>query len=120
MNLQRDKNEGINILAFEMLFVFKNRPIAVNWKPALPAIRHIIAGTNLLAFTNTLDVLEKTKFPQQLAGELLKDNSDILIAYLHAEHELSRNAVINFIKYMSNNDKLTTVKECEDWVRQLN
>lgn len=117
MNLQRDKDKTFASVATEMLRNFIKEPIVVDWSPALPCVRYILSGTNLWAFTNTLEVMEKTGFPQKLAPQLLTGASDLLIDYLHAEHQPTRESAINFVNYLSNNN-LKDSEECEKWLNQ--
>ena len=118
MNLQRDKDETLRLLATEILRNFIKKPISVNWEPVLPGIKHILCGTNLWAFTNTLEVLEKTNFSRTLNSQILIDCSHLIMSYLHAVHKPTREYAINFIQYLSNNYQLKDPLECEGWLKQ--
>jgi RNA polymerase sigma factor (sigma-70 family) len=58
---QRDPHGLVSSTAEQALRVLaKHRPRAVDWRPASPALRHLLGGTNLFAFLPTLDLLAAT------------------------------------------------------------
>ncbi len=119
MNLQRSKNIHISMDSIEILRLLMDKPRNVNWSPAVPAIKSILAGSNLFAYWSTLELLVKTNISFQLANQLLKDNKDLLIDYLNAQHMQTRNLAVQFIKHISNNEVSDDPNECKEWLLKL-
>jgi RNA polymerase sigma factor (sigma-70 family) len=108
---QRDPNGIVSSTAMQALGVLaRHRPRAVDWGPAAPTLRALLAGTNPSAYLATLDLLVATKASPDLAPVLLAE-SDLLRAYLKAEHEPSRAKAEAFARQLG----ATDVKDAAGW-----
>ena len=116
MNLQRSKNIQISMNSLEILRLLIEKPKDVNWGPAVSAIRSILAGTNLFAYWNTLEVLVKTNISSNLTNQLLNGNKDLLIEYLNAQQKQTREPAIQFVKHMSNGKATDDPLKCKEWL----
>lgn len=119
MDLQRSRNAQISMNSMELLRLLMEKPRNVNWGPAVPSIKNILAGSNLFAYWSILELLVKTNISPQLAKQLLKDNKDLLNNYLSAHHSQTRNLAVEFIKHMSNNNVSDNPDECKEWLSKL-
>ena len=116
---QRDRNAMVNSIAQTALAsLARNRPRAVDWRPALPSLRAVLRGTNLFAYSGTLNVLKATKITSELARDLLADADDLLIAYLRAEHEPSRRSAVEFLNQLSGLE-FQTAEQWQEWLTKL-
>ena len=88
----------------------KDRPRTVDWRPAGLTLRALLAGTNLFAYLATLDLLVATKVSPDLAPVLLAE-SDLLRAYLKAEHAPSRSKAEAFARHLGAED----IKDAAGW-----
>jgi hypothetical protein len=108
---QRDPHGNVHSTATQALGVLaKHRPRAVDWGPAAPTLRALLAGTNSSAYLPTLDLLVATKVSPELAPVLLAE-SDLLRAYLKAEHGPSRAKAEAFARHLAAKD----VKDAAGW-----
>src|SRR5262249_44610128 len=108
---QRDPHGTVNSTATQALGVLaKHRARAVDWGPAAPTLRALLAGTNPSAYLQTLDLLVATKASPDLAPMLLAE-SDLLRAYLKAEHGPSRARAEAFARHLGAKD----VKDAAGW-----
>lgn len=108
---QRDPNGMVHSAATQALTVLaKHRARAVDWGPAAPTLRAILAGTNPFAYLPTLDLLVATKASPDLAPVLLAE-SDLLRAHLKAEHGPSRAGAEAFVRHLGAKD----VKDAAGW-----
>jgi hypothetical protein len=115
----RDPDAQVRSTARDVLFTLSMHvPREVDWEPATGSLRWLLNGTNLFAFTATLDLLRRTRVPQRLTGELLSDNAELLLAYLNAEHEMTRQTAQEFLVQLSGLE-YTTYEQWEHWIGQL-
>ncbi len=115
----RDSDAQVCTVARDVLYTLSMYvPREVDWKSAAGSLRWLLSGTNLFAFTETLDLLRRTHVPPGLAGELLSDNAELLLAYLKAEHEKTRQTAQEFLVQLSVLE-YTTYEQWEHWIEQL-
>ena len=115
----RDSDAQVCTVARDVLYTLSMYvPREVDWKSAAGSLRWLLSGTNLFAFTETLDLLRRTHVPPGLAGELLSDNAELLLAYLKAEHEKTRQTAQEFLVQLSALE-YTTYEQWEHWIEQL-
>ena len=119
MNLQRDKDDRLSGLAINALRTFSEAPHKIDWSPAIIPIKYIINGTKLFAFQNTLEVLTKTKISTNIANKLLDGSYELLLAYLNAEHDKTREVAINFVRQISGDEELDNAKACKKWLKRF-
>jgi hypothetical protein len=119
MNLQRSRNFQISMDSMEILRLLIEKPKDINWAPAVPAVRSILAGSNLMAYWSTLEVLVKTNISSQLASQLLRGNKDLLIEYLDAQHKPTRELAIQFVKHMSKGKVTDDPLKCKEWLSKF-
>jgi hypothetical protein len=80
----RDGNEAVRLAALVVLQGLPARP--VNWAPAVPALRALLGGTNVLATQDVMDLLVRTHVNAAFARALLHDNGDWVLTHLRAEY----------------------------------
>lgn len=80
----RDGNEAVRIGALVVLQGLPARP--VNWTPAIPTLRALLGGTNVLATHDVMDLLVRTHVSPALARALLHNNGDWALTHLRAEY----------------------------------
>lgn len=76
-------------------------PRAVDWVPALDGLEAIMAGTNLFAQPQLLEVLTRTKVAPRLAGPLLQAGAPLLLARLRASREAGHDVTRAFLEQVS-------------------
>ena len=120
MNLQRYVEQKFSIPAIEVLRALNKNPRKINWAPAINSIKYILNGTNLFAFQNSLDVLTNTQISSDLSGVILKNSSDLILTYLNAKHDKTREVATKFIQQISGDNKLTNAELCKKWLLSIN
>lgn len=118
LNLQRFKDSQLSSPAISTLRALGKSPRKVNWGPATASIINIINGTNLFAFQITLEILTKTEISPELANSLLKNSSELIISYLNAKHDITREVAIKFIQQVSGEKDLKNSNDCKMWLTQ--
>jgi hypothetical protein len=119
MNLQRYEEQMFSLLVMNVLREFNNNPRRIDWTPAINSIKYILNGTNLFAFKTTLEVLTGTKISSDLSKYLLENSSELIMAYLNAEHEDTRETAVKFIKQICGDDKIKTADDCKAWLQKF-
>ncbi len=115
----RDSDAQVRNIARAVLYTLSiHVPRDVDWEAAVGSLRLLLNGTNLFAFTATLDLLRRTHVSPGIAGELLSDNAELLLAYLRAEHALSRQTAREFLVQLSGMG-YTTYEQWAHWIEQL-
>ena len=115
----RDSDAQVRSVARDILYTLSMHvPRGVDWEPAAGSLRWLLNGTNLFAFTATLDLLRRTRVSPGIAGELLSDNAELLLACLKAEHEKTRQTTQEFLVQLSGLE-YTTYEQWEHWIEQL-
>lgn len=115
----RDPSAQMRAVAQGVLHTLsKHTPRQVDWQPAVLNIRHVLAGTNLFAFTSMLDLLERTSVSPELAAPLLKDNTVLLAAYVGAENDRTRESAEQFLARISGR-QFDTTEQWKRWLKNL-
>lgn len=92
----------------------ETNPRAVNWKPALHSLKHLLEGTNLFAYNTVLELLAQTGINEELATQLLTERaSQLLQAYLESNFQTVRDYGQIFLS------AFIEEKENRDWVEFL-
>ncbi len=116
MNLQRYEDQQLSMSAISVLRTFSKSPRKINWTPAISMIKYILNGTNLYAFQNTLDVLTKTSISPELSNDLLENSCELILSYLNAEHDQTREIAVNFVRQIGGNEELKDSNDCKKWL----
>lgn len=120
LDIQRVSDARISSLAILALRTMsKELKRKVNWQPAENIIKYILNGTNPFAFLTTLNVLSSTEISKDLKESILRDSSDLLLAYLRAKHSQSRQSAINFVSQISGG-KIKNAEELIAWLNSTN
>jgi len=106
MEVLRDREPIVNITARQSLTTMaRHSTRTVNWSPCVETLRHLLAGTNLFAYTTVLDVLQQTGISPPLASQLLNESTkDLLLANLQAHHQNERNLAHAFLRSLAGED----------------
>jgi hypothetical protein len=120
MEVLRDREPIVNTTARQSLTVMaKSSAKPVNWTPCVQTLRHLLAGTNLFAYTTVLDVLHQTRIPPSLASQLLNESTkDLLLAHLQAHHEQERNFAHEFLRSLAGEDFGTDPAIWRKWIER--
>jgi hypothetical protein len=77
----------------------------VDWAPATPSIRAMLAGTNVFVLSETLQVLRDTRVSPALAAALLSDgNGELVLGYLGAREPFLRSVAHGFLVQLAGRD----------------
>lgn len=115
----RDPSNSVRTMAQAVLSTLgQHVPKQIDWEPALHSLTWILGGTNLFAFTETLDLLLRTNVSPDLARELLKNNAELLLAYVNAEHANTRQLAHAFLAHLSGQN-YDSVQLWEQWLKQI-
>jgi hypothetical protein len=105
VDAQRDSDDVIQVIArTEIQVLAADFPRKIDWKPVAGPLRHILAGTGLFSFGPTTKVLMTTGLDTATGKELLRDNADLLLAYLGAHHKTERELATSFLKQATGMD----------------
>ncbi|MEP7217876.1 MAG: hypothetical protein ABI876_03115 [Bacteroidota bacterium] len=117
---ERDSSSNVREAARTALMdLVEYMPRHVDWHPAVPTLRHILAGTNLFALMPTLIMLKTTGISHDLASPLLRDNGDLLLGYLQAHHQFEREAAHDFLTAISGRDYGFDADKWGKWISGL-
>jgi hypothetical protein len=94
-------------------------PRAVDWRPAVPALRALLGGTNIPALTHVTGALTLTEVSPELAKELLADRADLLLAYLDSLERIVRRAPRNLLVQLSGRDLGDDAAAWREWIDSL-
>jgi len=86
----RDPNGAVRTAASIVLQEMPARP--VDWAPAVPTLRLLLGGTNLLAIEGVFTMLTRTRVSPSLAGPLLGSDGTWVLEHLRAEYPGGREA----------------------------
>lgn len=119
MDAQRDPQLKVNGMARTVLFyLFKREWLRdVDWQPVATSIRHILNGTNLFTLYATMDILVQTHVSSELAGILLKDGGDLVLAYLNAEHGRHKKLAHALLVQLSGEDHGYDAAQWARWIK---
>ena len=88
----------------------------VDWAPAEEPLLAILGGTNPWQFGTTLQVLVATDVAPEFGRRLAREQPDLLLAYLGAEHRGTRAPALAFLKAVSGEDFGTGVEAWSAWI----
>lgn len=117
----RDSDSRVRFTAMAALNTLtKHDARPVDWSPAAPSIRHLLRGTNLFALNTVVTVLTKTKIDPAVAQNILDpESSDLIVDYLSAQHEPSRQLARDFLAQASGQD-YDSPDAWMQWLEQIN
>ena len=121
MDAQRSSRGAVAATAMQVLRSMTQRHVpTVDWRPAAASIRALLAGTNVFAFAQTLDVLRTTRVSPALAAELLGNgNGDLVLAHLGAAEPFLREAAHGFLVQVSGQDLGDDAAAWANWLARL-
>jgi hypothetical protein len=115
----RDSNDNVKMACQQILNAMgKQFARPIEWKPAIPALRAVLDGTNLFAFGTIVRVLNATSVAPELAPDLLAGAGHALLAHAKAESESMRKGTVTLLERLSGK-KLDTPNSCAEWVGKL-
>lgn len=88
----------------------------VDWTGAPAPLSAIFGGSNPFAFRYVLNALVKTDVEPEFARQLVRDNPDLLLAHVGADHEYTREPALAFLRAISGEDRGTDVEAWTAWV----
>ncbi|MCY3678334.1 MAG: hypothetical protein F4Z31_04590 [Gemmatimonadetes bacterium] len=88
----------------------------VDWSGARASLSAIFGGSNPYAFRYTLDILVATDVDSEFARQLVRENPDLLLAHVGAQHEMTREPAVDFLRAISGEDFGTDVEAWRAWV----
>ncbi|MDE2980897.1 MAG: hypothetical protein OXU74_06845 [Gemmatimonadota bacterium] len=88
---------------------------SVDWSGARAHLSAIFGGSNPFAFRYTLDVLVATEVDPEFARQLVRENPDLLLAHVGAEHDVTREPAVDFLRAVSGEDFGTDVEAWMAW-----
>jgi hypothetical protein len=111
----RDPNEAVRIAASIVLREMPARP--VDWAPAVPTLRLLLGGTNLLAMEGVFTLLTRTRVRPSLAGPLLGSDGTWVLEHLRAEYPGGREAARALLVQL--NGRRDLGPSADPWARWL-
>ena len=115
----RDSDDGVKMTCQQVLFAMSKRYARpVEWRPAVPALRAVLDGTNLFAFGVLAKALDATAVAPDLAPDLLAGAGHALLAHAKAEGEDERKGAVALLERLSGK-RLAGPKEWAEWVGKL-
>jgi len=116
INALRDSEPDVRLLAVLVINMFSNSfARKIDWSPAEKSLRYLLNGTNLMSFDILIDLLTKTELSPELGKRLLRNNSELLFAYLGAENENVKRKADSFLSYLFNRH-FKTIDDLNDWL----
>ncbi|MCX6120974.1 MAG: hypothetical protein NTX44_05100 [Ignavibacteriales bacterium] len=97
----------------------KTSPRTVDWYPVISSLRSLLDGTNLFAFTGTLEILTNTRVSPKLAIPLLRGGGNLLLAYLKANRANERQVAHRLLVQLANKDYGFSVESWKSWIVAL-
>ncbi len=89
---------------------------AVEWSAARSPLLALIGGTNPFAFELILEVLVATGVDPAFGQQLARERPELLLAFVGAEHEDTREAAIAFLVAVSGEDFGADVEAWAAWI----
>jgi hypothetical protein len=111
----RDPNEAVRISASIVVSQMPARP--VDWTPAVPTLRLLLGGTNLLAIEGVFTMLARTKVSPSLARPLLQGDATWVLEHLRAEYPSGRQAAHALLVQLNGGRDLG--QSADTWARWL-
>ncbi len=91
----------------------------VGWSAGRAPLSAVFAGTNPFAFGDVLRVLVATGVDPEFGRQLVRENPDLLLAHVGAEHERTRQPAVAFLEAVSGQDFGTDAEAWTAWVNGL-
>ena len=91
---------------------------SVDWSAARGPLLALFAGTNPFAFAGILKVLVATDIDPEFGRQLVRDRPSLLLAYVGAEHEGTREPAIAFLKAVSGEDFGADLDAWTEWINR--
>ena len=88
----------------------------VRWAPAQQPLAALLDGTNLFASPTVLKVLAATEIEQEFGRRLIREAPNLLLAYVGAKHEETREAAIDLLKIVSGEDFGADPQAWSEWL----
>lgn len=88
----------------------------VGWSGAREPLLALFGGTNPFAFEETLEALAATGVEPDFGRQLARERPELLLAYVGAEHEGTREPAIAFLKSISGEDFGADVESWAAWI----
>ena len=88
----------------------------VRWDAAREPLTAVLDGTNPFAFPTVLRVLAATEIEPAFGRQLIRGAPDLLLAYAGAEHEVTRESAIDFLKTVSGEDFGANPEAWSEWL----
>ena len=85
-------------------FTQTERTRPVRWDPARESLAALLDGTNLFGSRTVLKVLAATEVEREFGRRLIREAPDLLLAYVGAEHEETREAAIDLLRVATGED----------------
>ena len=89
---------------------------SVRWESAHEPLMALLDGTNLFAFPIVLELLAATEIAPAFGRHLIRSAPDLLLAYVGAEHEGTRESAIDFLKLVSGEDFGANPEAWSEWL----
>ena len=91
---------------------------SVDWSAAHGPLSALFSGTNPFAFEGILEVLVATDIDPEFGQQLVRDRPSLLLAYVGAEHEGTREPAIAFLKAVSGEDFGADLDAWRAWINR--
>lgn len=112
----RDPEADVRMMAIMVLSMFSNSfTRKIDWSKAEESLRYLLNGTNLMSFDILINLLTKTELSPELGKKLLRNNSELLFAYLDAENEKIKTNADSFLLHLFNRH-FNTIVDLNDWL----
>ena len=91
---------------------------SVDWSGAHGTLLALFGGTNPFAFEGILEVLVATDIDPEFGQQLVRDRPNLLLAYVGAEHEGTREPAIALLKAVSGEDFGADLDAWTAWINR--
>ncbi|MXX59818.1 MAG: hypothetical protein F4246_03080 [Rhodothermaceae bacterium] len=91
---------------------------SVDWSAAHGPLSALFSGTNPFAFEGVLEVLVATDIDPEFGQQLVRERPSLLLAYVGAEHEGTREPAIAFLKALSGEDFGADLDAWTAWINR--
>ena len=97
-------------------WILAERGRSVRWNAAREPLMALLDGTNPFAFQTVLRVLAATGINPAFGRQLIREAPDLLLAYVGAEHEMTRESAFGLFKTVSGEDFGANPEAWSDWL----
>ena len=91
---------------------------SIDWSAAYGSLSALFSGTNPFAFEGILEVLVATDIDPEFGQQLVRERPSLLLAYVGAEHEGTREPAIAFLKAVSGEDFGADLDAWTEWINR--